>query len=304
MRILKNRGPKRTEKKEKKMKKIVSLILAVLMIAALTLSFASCGETGPVAKVIDIALSEENYAFCVGQENTELLTKINEYLAKIKSDGTFDEICNHYFGDGTPVKTASAAEDASKQQLIVATATGFEPFEMVDEAGNFYGIDLEIAAGFAAYLGWEVVYKDMEFKAVVESVQSGKCNIGMAGLTVTEARKQIVTFSDSYYNASQVLVVKGSNTEFDACKTADDVVAILNTKTDKCLIGCQQGTTGELYIDGDNAEGGYGFPGLPATKKAFTYVALAVTAMSNNQIDYVICDNAPANAVVKKMNAN
>ena len=287
------------------MKKTLSLILAIVTIVSSVFCFASCGKTGDVAKVIDIELSTEEYAYCFGKENTELLGKMNEYLAQIKADGTFDEICNHYFSDdGVPVKTASATEDSSKQQLIVATATGFEPFEMVDESGNFYGIDLEIAAGFAAYLGWEVVYKDMEFKAVVESVQSGKCNIGMAGLTVTEARKEIVTFSDSYYNASQVLVVKGDCTEFDNCKTADDVVAILNTKTEKTLIGCQQGTTGELYIDGDaDQEDGYGFPGLPVTKKAYTYVALAVTAMKNNQIDYVIVDNAPAKAVVKKINA-
>lgn len=274
------------------------------MIAALCACFASCGNNGPVAKVINIALSDEEYAFAVGKNDTELLAKMNEYLAKIKADGTFADICNRYFSEGgEPVKTASATEDPSKKQLVVATATGFEPFEMVDEKGLYYGIDLEIAAGFAKYLGWDVVYKDMEFKAVVSSVQAGTCNIGMAGLTVTEARKEMVTFSDSYYNASQVLVVKADCTEFDACKTKEDVEKILNSKTDKCLIGCQQGTTGELYIDGDaDQEDGYGFPGLPATKKAYTYVALAITTMTNGQIDYVIVDNAPANAVVNKMN--
>ena len=136
------------------MKKTLSLILAAVMIAAALLTFASCGKAGSgKVKVIDIALSEEEYAFAVNKSDTELLAKANEYLTKIKGDGTFDAICNKYFGDGVPTKVTSGTLDESKDQLVVATSTGFEPFEMVDESGKFYGIDLEIAAGLAEYLG-------------------------------------------------------------------------------------------------------------------------------------------------------
>ena len=285
------------------MKKTLSVFLAVLMLAASVLSLASCGNAKVGPKVINIPLSEEMYAFAVGKEDASLLEGVNNYLAQIMSDGTFNDICNHYFGDGEPAKYASASEDASKDQLVVATSTGFAPFEMVDEAGMYYGIDLEIAAGLARYLGKELVIQDMKFESVVTSVQTGICDIGMAGLTITPRRLEQVTFSNSYYNASQVLIVKGDNTEFDACKTADEVVAILNTKDSKTTIGCQAGTTGEIYIDGDKDDpDGYGFDGLPATKKAYDYGALAVTAMNNGQIDYVILDNAPANAIVSSMN--
>ena len=184
----------------------------------------------------------------------------------------------------------------------MATSTGFEPFEMV-EAGKFFGIDLEIAAGLAQYLGKELVIKDMQFESVVTSVQQGLCDIGMAGLTITPAREEVVTFSDSYYSANQVLIVPAANTEFDACKTADDVVAILNAKDKGCKIGCQRGTTGAIYIDGDaDEEGGYGFVGLPATKMEYDYAALAFTAMINGEVDYVIVDDAPANAIAKAIN--
>ena len=285
------------------MKKLIALLLAVVMLATL----CACGKTDTSAakvKVIDIALSEESYAFCVNKEDAELLTKVNEYLAKIKGDGTFDAIYDNYFGDGTPNKVESAVEDASKDQLVVATSTGFEPFEMV-EAGKFFGIDLEIAAGLAKYLGKELVIKDMQFEAVVTSVQQGLCDIGMAGLTITPARQEVVTFSDSYYSANQVLIVPAANTEFDACKTADDVVAILNAKDKGCKIGCQRGTTGAIYIDGDaDEEGGYGFAGLPATKMEYDYAALAFTAMINGEVDYVIVDDAPAKAIAKSVNAN
>ena len=283
------------------MKKIISLLLAVVMLATLC---CACGNNASAdkVKVIDIALSEEEYAFCVNKEDPELLTKVNEYLAKIKGDGTFDAICNNYFGDGTPNKVTSAVEDATKDQLVVATSTGFEPFEMV-EANKFFGIDLEIAAGLAEYLGKELVIKDMQFEAVVTSVQQGICDIGMAGLTITPARQEVVTFSDSYYSANQVLIVPADNTEFDNCKSADDVVAILNAKNADCKIGCQRGTTGAIYIDGDaDEEGGYGFAGLPATKMEYDYAALAFTAMINGEVDYVIVDDAPAKAISKAIN--
>ena len=284
------------------MKKIIALLLAVVMLATLCCACGNSDTSAEKVKVIDIPLSEESYAFCVNKEDSELLTKVNEYLAKIKGDGTFDAICDNYFGDGTPKKVESAVEDSSKDQLVVATSTGFEPFEMV-EAGKFFGIDLEIAAGLAQYLGKELVIKDMQFESVVTSVQQGLCDIGMAGLTITPAREEVVTFSDSYYSANQVLIVPAANTEFDACKTADDVVAILNAKDKSCKIGCQRGTTGAIYIDGDaDEEGGYGFAGLPATKMEYDYAALAFTAMINGEVDYVIVDDAPANAIANAIN--
>ena len=283
------------------MKKIISLALVAVMLLSLCL-LASCNQQNGV-KVIDIALSEEEYAFCVSKTDAELLAKVNEYLAKIVADGTFDAICDKYFGEGTPDKFESAVEDASKDQLVVATSTGFAPFEMVDSTGKFYGIDLEIAKGLGEYLGKEVVIKDMKFEAVVTSVETGICDIGMAGLTITPAREKVVTFSNSYYNASQVLIVKEENTAFDNCKTAEDVVAILNAMTNANKIGCQNGTTGEIYIDGDlDNPDGYGFAGLPAEKKGYDYGALAVTAMINGEIDCVVLDNAPAKAIAKSIN--
>ena len=285
------------------MKKIISVILALVLVSV---ALVACGNNSGAndghVKVIDIPLSVEDYAFCVAKDNTELLDSVNAYLAEIKSNGEFDKICNNYFGDGTPADVIAHPKDSTKEQLVVATATGFEPFEMVD-GGVYSGVDLEIAAGLAEYLGVELVIEDMQFASVVTSVQQGICDIGMAGLTITPAREEIVAFSDSYYNAAQVLLLPAGNTEFDSCETAEDVEKILASKDASYKIGCQTGTTGEIYIVGDADDpDGYGFAGLPATKMAYDYAALAAHAMVNGDLDAVIVDNAPANAIAKSIN--
>ena len=279
------------------MKKLLAIILTLALIVA---CFAGCGGNASTkVKVIDIPLSSEEYAFAVAKTDTEFLGQVNTFLKKIKDNGKFDEICNNYFGDGTPMSIASAALDATKDQLVVATSTGFEPFEMVDEAGKYSGVDLEIAYYLAQELGKELVIQDMDFDAVVNSVQSGICDIGMAGLSVTPDREKVVTFSDSYYNASQVVIVMEKDTTFDACETGEDVAAILTALTKDDKIGCQAGTTGELYIKGDE---GYGFSGLTAEAAPYKYVALAITAMQQGQVKYVIADNGPAKAITAKLN--
>lgn len=291
------------------MKKVLSLVAVVAMLA---LCLVGCGgnntegNSDPVSKqkvkVINQPLSEEQYAFCMAKGNDDLRTKVNEYLAKIKADGTFNTICNNYFGDGTPNKFEVSKRDDSKDQLIVATSTGFAPFEMVD-GGKFYGVDLEIARGLAEYLGKELVIEDMQFASVCTSVEKGLCDIGMSGLTITPARQKVLDFSDSYYSANQVLIVPAANTEFDGCATPAEVEAILKGKDASTKIGCQNGTTGAIYIKGDaEEEDGYGFEGLKATQMTYDYAALAVTAMINGEIDYVIVDDAPANAIAKSVN--
>ncbi len=279
------------------MKKVLSVVLVLLLAIS---CFAGCGSAGAnKVKVIDLALSAEEYAFAVAKEETDFLGKVNAFLAKIKGNGKFDEICNNYFGDGTPLEITSAALDTSKDQLVVATSTGFEPFEMVDQNGKYSGVDLEIAYYLAQELNLELVIQDMDFDAVVNSVQSGICDIAMAGLSVTPERQKVVTFSDSYYNASQVVITKADDTTFDECKTGEEVAAILAKLGADTKVGCQQGTTGELYIKGD---ADYGFDGLTAEAAPYKYVALAITAMQQGQVTYVIADNGPAKAISAKIN--
>lgn len=284
----------------KKLTKIIALVLALVCICT---AFAACGgnkdkEKTPAVKVIGYDLTSEQYAFGVDKNQPELLTKVNEILKEMKSDGTFDAICNNNFGSGTPQAVKSAVLDKSKDQLIVATNAEFEPFEYM-KGENYYGVDMEMAAYIAKKLGKELVIKNMNFDAVCLSVGQHKCDIAMAGLTISEDRKEYVNFSDPYYEASQRLIVKGTDTTFDACKSADDVNAILNSLTEDKKIGCQQGTTGNSFIEGSND---LGFPGLKAKAVAYKNGSLAVQDLINNGVDYVIIDAAPAERIAKAIN--
>ncbi len=279
------------------MKKIISLALVFVI---MSLCLFSCSDTETVtAKLIDIELTEEDYAFGVDKDQPELLKAVNELIAEIKENGKLEEICNKYFSDGTPTPVESAKYDESKDQLVVATNAAFEPFEYT-EGDKYLGIDMEIAALLAEKLGLELVINNMDFDAVCLSVGEHKCDIAMAGLTVSEDREEFVTFSESYYKASQKLIVKSTDTAFDGCKTADEVVTLLKGLAQGTKIGVQNGTTGQLYVKGDADWGFDGYANIDCV--GFKNGSLAVQDMLNGNISYVIIDAAPAACIVEAIN--
>ena len=284
------------------MKKLLSLVLVL----ACALSLVACGgnkeeasDEAATAKVIAHDLTVEDYAFGVDKAQPELLDEVNAFIAEIKDNGTLDEICDKYFGDGEPEAVVSAEYDASKDQFVVATNAAFEPFEYT-KGDSYYGIDMELAAMIAERLGQELVIQNMDFDAVCLNVGKNGIDIAMAGLTINEEREEFVTFTDSYYSASQKLIVPSTNTTFDECADADAVVALLNELTADDKIGVQSGTTGQFYVEGD---ADWGFDGVPATCVPYKNGSLAVQDMLNGNISYVIIDAAPAAAITEAINA-
>lgn len=281
------------------MKKFIAIVMSLVLVASVAM-LAGCGKKDDVkaAKVIGIDLTNENYAFGVDKAQPELLEKTNAFIDKILSNGTFDEICSRYSSGGEPVLVKSAAKDSSKDQLVVATNAAFEPFEYT--VGDSYaGIDMEIAKLLADELGKELVIDNMDFDAVCLSVGQHKCDIAMAGLTVNPDREASVTFSKTYYKASQRVVVKGDDTTFDDCKTADDVLKKLQSFDASVKIGYQNGTTGGMYI---NNESDYASNNLKVTGKGYKNGSLAIQDLINGNINYVIIDSAPADSIVKSIN--
>ena len=179
-------------------------------------------------KVINVALTEEEYAFGVDKNQPDLLASVNTILAEMKTSGKLNEIVAAYAtGDGIkPFESATIDPAKADKQLVVATNAAFPPFEY-KEGNKFAGVDMEIAAYIAEKLDLELVIMDMEFDSVVTSVGKNGVDIAMAGLTVNDTRKQYVNFSESYYNAAQMLIVPDSETAFDNCKTAEEVLTAL-----------------------------------------------------------------------------
>ena len=162
-------------------------------------------------------------------------------------------------------------------KLTMATNATFPPYEMTTDAGEFEGIDIETAQAIADKLGLELQIDDMDFDAALLSVQQGKADIVMAGVTVTDERKAVMDFSDSYATGIQSIIVpEGSD-----IASPDDLAGK--------KIGTQLGTTGYIYCTDD-----FGEDAVVAYDSGLT----AVQALNNGQVDAVVIDNAPAKEYV------
>ena len=161
-------------------------------------------------KILDEPFELEEYAICISKDKTELKDKINVALAELKEDGTLDAIIANYIGDdtkGTSPYVSPENVDRSNGKLVMATNAEFEPYEY-REGGKIVGIDVDMARAVCDKLGMELVIEDMAFDSIISAVQSGKADVGVAGMTVTEDRLKSIEFTDTYTTATQVIIVK------------------------------------------------------------------------------------------------
>lgn len=160
--------------------------------------------------ILDEEFANEDYAMLVSKENTELKDAINGALAELKSEGVLDSIIANYIGDdtkGTSPYVSPEGTDRSNGTLVMATNAYFEPYEFY-EGDKITGIDVDMAQAICDKLGYELQVEDMEFDSIINAVVSGKADIGVAGMTVTEDRLQSVDFTEPYTTAKQVVIVR------------------------------------------------------------------------------------------------
>ena len=231
-------------------KKIVSVMLCVAMA---TTVLAGCGSSNTAST--DAA----------AEETTE----------DVEAEATTEEA-----EDAEAAEEATDAAEVTTVEpgvLTMGTNATFPPYEYKD-GDDVVGIDAEIAQALAHKLGLKVKIVDMDFDSLIASVQSGKIDMSLAGMTVTEDRKQNVDFTDSYATGVQVIIVK----EDSDIASADDL--------EGKLIGVQQGTTGHLYCADDFGE-----------ENVIPYAngATAVQALLQGKVDCVVIDQEPAKAFVE-----
>ena len=226
------------------MKKLLSVLLAAGMVFSVTACGASSEST---------ASTETNTAEAASDETASAETASGEFTTV--TDGV----------------------------LTMSTNAAFPPYEMTNDSGDFEGIDVEIAGAIADKLGLELQIDDMDFDAALLAVQQGKSDMVMAGVTVTDERKAVMNFTDSYANGIQSVIV-----------LEDSDIASIDDMQGK-LIGTQAGTTGYIYCSDTPENGGFGEDNVIAYDNGIT----AVQALMNGQVDCVVIDNAPAQEFVK-----
>ena len=291
------------------MKKILAALLTVATVITCAFAFTACDKKGGGAtekiKMVDVDLSSEQYAFIVKKEDTELLNTVNGILdakaTEIQAimdkylNATEDQLAT--FGSNS-IKTSSTD---GANELVVATNIDFAPFEYYN-GNKIAGIDIEIAQLIADEMGKTLVVEHMDFDAVVTAVQTKDIyDIGMAALTISADRAEMVNFTKPYFDTTQVVVVKADDTTFDACSDKDAMLqklASLSGAAAKC--GGQAGTTGQQFAKGNKALGFDGFKNLDFN--GYDSPALAVQSMLDGNISFIIVDKAVAQTLLKNVN--
>ncbi len=282
----------------KLLKKSISLLIVLTMVAVM---LASCSGGEQPAATPTPAATEEATA-----EPTEEATEEPEEEATAEpTEEATEEPEEEATAEATeeateePEATAEAAEEATEEPeataetaeeaaepvgeltitdtLIMGTNAEFAPFEFVGDDGTVQGIDAEIAAEIAKDLGVELEISNMNFDSLLPALASGKIDIAIAGMTVTEEWKQTTTFSDPYFNATQVIIVPSENS------TVASVEDLAGKK-----IGVQLGTTGDLYTD-DLED---------VTVTRYNKGLDAVMDLAAGRLDCVIIDLLPARSFV------
>ena len=223
-------------------------LTALLMGTAMVLSLAACGGSASSAASSEAASSE---------------AASSEETSEAAAEETTDE--------------AAALTTVNAGKLTMSTNAAFPPYEMTTDSGDFEGIDIDVAAAIAEKLGLELQVDDMDFDAALLAAQSGKSDMVMAGVTVTDERQKVMDFSDTYAEGIQSIIVP----EDSDIASADDLAGK--------IIGTQRGTTGYIYCTDD-----FGEDSVVAYDDGLT----AVQALNNGQVDAVVIDNAPAKEFV------
>ncbi len=198
-------------------------------------------------------------------------------------------------GGGSENQTETQDQAGEKQVLIMATNASFPPYEYKD-GDSFAGIDVEIANAIADKLGMTLQIEDVEFGSIIGGVQSGRFDMGLAGMTVTDERLKSVNFSTSYATGIQSVIVKEDSkyTSFEEFYTGFDANGDPTGVVDGITIGVQQDTTGDIYASDEVGKWGFEEDNVIRYKTGND----AVQALVAGKVTAVIIDNEPAKSYV------
>lgn len=159
--------------------------------------------------ILDETFSEEQYAIAIRKGNTELTEKINNALKELTEDSTLDAIKSNWTGENATKKPYDLSYDTvpTNGKLLMATNAAFPPYEFMD-GDNVIGFDIDMMKAVCHKLNMELEVKNMDFDMITDAVVKGDVDVGVAAITITDERLDIVDFSDPYTTATQVVIVR------------------------------------------------------------------------------------------------
>lgn len=185
----------------------------------------------------------------------------------------------------------------NNDELIVYTEAGFAPFEYISN-NAIVGVDVDIMKLVGEKLGKKVKFESVDFSTIIDEVSKGKlCNVGAAGISITDERKEKVDFSNEYYTAALYVIYKTADAATYESTTTDSVKGIYWDSLGGKKIAVQTGTTADLFLS-DELDGGV-LDGTDAAPTRFSALATAVADVKAGNSNVLIIDELPAKELIK-----
>ncbi|HEL2027939.1 TPA: ABC transporter substrate-binding protein/permease [Streptococcus suis] len=231
------------------------------------------------------AIGSFGFSVKKGSQYEYLVEDFNTALAAMKEDGTYEKILNKWLGSSNSTEStdyssrlsltgnASAKATPVKSSYTIVADSSFAPFEYQDESGNYVGIDMELIKAIAENQGFTITIQNPGFDAALNAVQAGQADAVIAGMSITDARKEIFDFSNAYYTSNILLAVKNGS---DIASYED-----LKGKT----VGAKNGTASYSFLEENKAKYGY-------TLKAFDEASSMYDSLNSGSIDALMDDEA------------
>ncbi|HEM6204402.1 TPA: ABC transporter substrate-binding protein/permease [Streptococcus suis] len=232
------------------------------------------------------AIGSFGFSVKKGSQYEYLVEDFNKALAEMKKDGTYETIMNKWLGASTTsaestdyssrlslTGNASAKATPVKSSYTIVADSSFAPFEYQDESGNYVGIDMELIKAIAEQQGFTITIQNPGFDAALNAVQAGQADAVIAGMSITDARKEIFDFSNAYYTSNILLAVKNGS---DIASYED-----LKGKT----VGAKNGTASYSFLEENKAKYGYNL-------KAFDEASSMYDSLNAGSIDALMDDEA------------
>ncbi len=228
---------------------------------------------------IDEPLDQSNYGLIFRKgENLELQKEVNDFIAKSREDGSLEALEAKWFGEKEPTEFASYDElNGENGTITVAITSTSMPFVYLKE-NRFVGFDVEFIIAFAKEYGYDIRFEDTAFAAILSGVQSGKYDVGISGITITDERKESMDFSDIYHVEDLAVIIRGEQGENNIVQFNNATLGVV---------------TGSLY-------GGYSREQFPdATIKEFNNFADVLMALKSGKVDGIMLDEPNFNSVAR-----